>query len=196
MLTDEKYQLLCQQVRNRDTSCIEELYDIYGNALYGVIIRIVKSEQIASEILQDTFMKVWQRGQSYDPKLGRLYTWMMRIARNGAINYLQSKASKKAKNIQSDNNLVYLSDENRSAKMIEIFDMRGAVQKLDPKYQSVIDLIYFQGYTQKEASDELAIPLGTVKSRVKISLRELKNIFEFRMSSLTGIVILILTLSA
>lgn len=195
MLTEEKYQRLCHQVRTNDSTCIEELYDLYADALYGIIIRIVKTDEVANELLQDTFMKVWQRGQSYDPKLGRLYTWMMRIARNGAINHINSKSSRQAKNIQSDDNLVYLSDNYQSVKKLENFDMKGAVNRLELKYRSIVDLIYFQGYTQKEVSDQLNLPLGTVKSRIKIALRELKKFCDYRMSSAVGIIILIITLS-
>lgn len=195
MIANHTYNRLCQQVQEGDAQCIAELYDLYGDALFGVIIRIVKSEEVASEILQDTFTKIWQKGHTFNPNMGRLYTWMLRIARNASLNHIQSKNSRQAKNIQGDDNLVYLSDHSKAAKKMESVDLKGAINKLEKKYRDVIDLIYFQGYTHVEASETLGLPLGTIKSRIKIALRELKKIYDFRFSSAIGIIALFFTLS-
>jgi len=177
------YKRLCRQLQQRQESCIGQLYDAYGGALYGVIFRIVGDEGAAVELLQDTFTKVWDKGHTYDPLQGRLYTWMMRIARNAALNHVQSKSVRNRKKIQGDDNLVYLDDQSRGANKMEACDLKGAVSGLETKYQQVIELIYYQGYTHQEVSDELDLPLGTVKSRIKIALRELKKVYEYGFSN-------------
>lgn len=152
------------------------IYDKYSGALYGIILRIVKDEEVAAEILQDTFVKVWQKRSYYDEKKGRLYTWMMNIARNLSINALNSKAIKDREKIHSLENNVYHINSPYSIKE-DTLDMSDMLAKLDEKYRRVIDLAYFQGYTQQEISEKLDMPLGSVKSYVKIALRELKKIY-------------------
>ena len=192
MLSEEQYHLLCQQVMSQDQSCIGNLYDLYGRALYTQIYHIIGSEEPSVEILQDTFVKIWSKGSSYDPEEGRLYTWMLRIARNGALNYVNSKASKKAHKTQGAENLVYIGDNSREVYQREALDLPASMNKIDQKYQEVLSYIYLKGYTQKEVSDELNIPLGTVKSRVKIGLRELRKIYEYRATEVVLLVIFIL----
>ena len=187
MISAATYKRLCNQLIARDPKGIEELYDIYGNALYGVILRIVNQEEGATEILQDTFVKAWQNGHSYNPELGRLYTWLMRIARNLAINYVQSKNVRQQSKIQSDEDLVYLGDNKKNAKAMEAFDLKGNVTHLENKYQEVIELIYFRGFTHVEASEHLDIPIGTVKSRIKIALRKLRETYDYRLSTIPAI---------
>lgn len=178
MLSESAYLRLCDQVRARDQACIPLLYDHYGDALYGIILRIVGREADAAEVLQDTFVKIWDKGASYDPERGRLFTWMLNIARNLAINRRNSKGFRQQTDVQTDDKLVYLSDASRQTQP-DTVDVKGMLQKIDPKYQMVISLLYLRGYTQQEVSDRLQIPLGTVKSRVKIGLRELKKLYDF-----------------
>ena len=178
MLSEQAYQRICIQLRARDQACIPLIYDHYGNALYGIIYRIVGREEDAAEILQDTFVKIWENGASYDSEKGRLFTWMVTIARNLAINRRNSRGFRQQTDVQTEEKLVYLSDKARGT-VPETLDVKGMLQKIDEKYRTVISLLYLQGYTQREVSDRLKIPLGTVKSRVKIGLRELKKWYDF-----------------
>ena len=194
MLDEKKYRDICRRLAQRDPKCISDIYDAYADALYGVISRIVKDEGVAADILQETFTKIWEKGDTYNPRAGRLFTWIMRIARNNSLNYLSSKQAKKSQKIQSDENLVYLNDASRAAGQIESFDVKGVLLQLENKYSKVIQLIYFEGYTQQEVSDHLNLPLGTVKSRVKIGLRELKKIYEYKFSNILVSSILIISM--
>ena len=178
MLSNQAYQRLCDQLRARDQACIPLLYDHYGDALYGIILRIVGREDAAAEVLQDTFVKIWKNGATYDPERGRLFTWMLNIARNLAINRRNSKGFRQQADVQTDEKLVYLADRSR-ATTPDTLDVNGMLQHIDGKYRTVISLLYLRGYTQQEVSDRLQIPLGTVKSRVKIGLRELKKLYDF-----------------
>ena len=181
MLTDKSYKQLIVRLQNDEATALNALYDNYGGALYGMILRMVGNEGKATEILQDTFVRVWSHRAKYDPAKSRLYTWMARIARNLSINYLNSKEYKQLAKIQKDDNLVSLSNGNDSSIQVDTIDIKGSVEHLDSKYQEVIDYIYFRGYTHQELSDELDMPLGTVKSRLKIALRELRKIYDYQL---------------
>lgn len=178
MLSNQAYQRLCDQLRAQDQACIPVIYDHYGDALYGIIYRIVGREDDATEVLQDTFVKIWSNGAAYDPARGRLFTWMLNIARNLAINRRNSKGFRQQADVQTDETLVYIADRSR-ATVPDTVDVNGMLQQIDEKYRTVISLLYLRGYTQQEVSDRLQIPLGTVKSRVKIGLRELKKLYDF-----------------
>ncbi len=193
MLDELSYKSLCQQVMDHDPQCIHMLYDNYGGALYGVIYRIVNDESVSVELLQDVFVKIWNKGSQFDSEKGRLYTWMMRIARNTALNYMASKAHKKKDLIQSDSNLVYLTDTGGFNTQVDSMDILEVMKRLDDKYQSIVKLIYLEGYTQKEVSDQLRIPIGTVKSRVRIALREMRKIYEFRLTRVVSLLLIFLS---
>jgi len=182
MINEQTYRQLIKRLKLGEEKALGLIYDAYGDALYGQILRIVGSREVATEILQDTFTKVWAKRNSYDERQGRLYTWMMRIARNASINYLASKHGSRRNDIQSTDNLVHISDANLVNQM-ETLDLNGAVTELDSKYSIVLDLIYYQGYTHVEVSEALDIPLGTVKSRIKIGLRELRKLYQHNLSS-------------
>ena len=187
MLSEKEYQNVIASLQNGDSDALSILYDNYGGALYGVIFRIVRTPSSANELLQDTFLKIWQNRNTYNPQTARLYTWMSTIARNLSINYVNSKDYKQQAKVQGADNLVYLHDKTHMP--VEALDIKGNVCHLENKYQEVIEYIYFRGYTHQEMSDELNMPLGTVKSRLKIAIRELRKIYDYRL--LEAIMILI-----
>ena len=195
MINEHTYRQLIKRLQQGDQKAVGLIYDAYGDALYGQILRIVGSEEVAVEILQDTFTKVWTHRMDYDGRQGRLYTWMMTIARRTSLNYLSSKHGRRRYDIQSDDNLVHMSDHNSFVSRMEAVDLKGAVTDLDDKYQTIIDLIYYQGYTHIEVSEELGIPLGTVKSRIKIGLRELRKLYNHNLSSIMAGMIAILLMA-
>lgn len=170
---------LTLQLRQRDRRAFEVLYDRYSAALYGVVMRIVQIEEMAEDVLQETFIKIWRNAESYDDSRGTLFTWMLNIARNAALDKLRSSEHRQRKTNRSIENLVGEIDrEQNSNYNPEVIGLREFVLKLKPDQQQLIDLIYYQGFTQSEAADELGIPLGTVKTRVRsalIRLRELMN---------------------
>ena len=180
---------LFQQDREK---AIPLIYDKYSAALYGIILRIIKEEELAQEVLQDTFVRIWNKSSYYNPQKGRLFTWMMNIARNLAINTLNSKAVKDKSKIQGLDNNVYniKSSYNTTEEVVDICDI---LQRLDQKYRTIIELAYFEGFTQKEISEKLDIPLGTVKSSVKIAMRKLKSIYTGK-SNLYGLVLFLISM--
>ena len=163
----------------RDMKGVEILYDNYSSALYGVIYRIIKDDEIAEDVLQDTFLKIWNHFLQYDPQKGRLFTWMVNIARNQAIDKVRSKDFANQSKNQSIDNVVSFIDLNRSSSYNpDTIGLKGMVEKLDKEYREIIDLIFFEGYSQSEAAEKLNIPLGTVKTRSRTAIMKLRQHFE------------------
>ncbi|UFH54534.1 RNA polymerase sigma factor [Spirosoma sp. KNUC1025] len=169
---------LITALRVRSQKAYSVLYDMYAPALLGIICKIVKNSEDAENLLQDAFVKVWKNIDRYDASKGRLFTWLLNIARNTAINYLRSNRNTEFTDIQTLTNGVY-TERNTIVDAIDIshIGVSDTVAKLDPKLRQVIDLIYFEGYTQQEVADNLNMPLGTVKTRTRMALQQLKNIF-------------------
>ena len=166
---------IVELLREKNDKAISLLYEHYGDTLYGVAYKVVKDEELAQDVLQESFVKIWQKGDSYDSTKAKLFTWLFRITRNTAIDKLRSLSTKSNKEIQIDVSDVYnLGVENIRP---EFMDIRQNLEKIETKYQVVLDALFFQGMTQQEASEELNIPLGTIKSRLKIGLRELRKIY-------------------
>ncbi len=166
---------IVELLQERDEKAISLLYDHYGSTLLGVAYKVVRDEELAQDVLQESFVKIWKKSDSYDTSKAKLFTWLFRITRNTAIDKLRSVRTKSDKEIQIDVSDVYNLGVNSIRP--EFMDVRDNLGKIESKYQIVLDALFFQGMTQQEASDELDIPLGTIKSRLKIGLRELKKIY-------------------
>ena len=164
---------LITALQNKDSKAVSKLYDQYAPALFGVIFRIVKSKTLAEDVLQEVIVKIWQNIDSYDAAKGRFLSWMLRIAHNKAIDLVRSNTFKQTQ-YYTDN------EDNRSevgkeTTNVDTIGIKELLHKLAPEYQDTFRLAYFEGYTQVEIAEELNIPLGTVKSRIRIGLRELRK---------------------
>ena len=166
----------------KDDKAISLLYENYGDTLFGVAYKVVKDEALAQDVLQESFIKIWKKADTYDASKAKLFTWLFRIVRNTSIDKLRSVNNKSDKEIQIDVSDVY----NIGVKSInpEHLDIQENLDKIEDKYRIVLEALFFEGMTQQEASDELDIPLGTIKSRLKIGLRELGKIYGTTMSLL------------
>ncbi len=167
-------------LQRRDQTAFAYLYDNYSAALNGVIARMVDDTQLAEDILQETFVKIWNNFGQYDAAKGRLFTWMINITRNLTIDTLRSKGYKKQQKISQDENFVSSTqDKNFSTSKFDTIGIRKQVQNLKPDQKIIIDLAYFGGYTQEEISKEMSIPLGTVKTRMRTAIIELRKLLQF-----------------
>lgn len=160
---------------SQDHSAYEILYNTYSGAIYSAALKIVKEEALAEDVLQETFVRVYKKIHTYDPIRGRLFTWILNIAKNRAKDVLRSKEHKMgALSVQADVTLM----ENEGPRTETPVDHIGLVEVLEalpPAQKEVVELLYFQGFTQKEAAEHLAIPLGTVKSRLRLGMNALRQ---------------------
>lgn len=158
------------------------LYDNYSSALYGVILRVVVFNEEADEVLQDVFVKIWNSSKQFESTKGTLYTWMLNIARNTAIDKLKSKNFQNALKNQSIPDFVS-NNVNLSQEQPQHFDeVQNVVNKLKDEHKIIINKAYFEGYTQQEISESLNIPLGTVKTRTRAAFEQLRILLkEFKL---------------
>lgn len=166
---------LVRRFQKKDIIAFEKLYDMYWENICGVVFTIVKDKGRAEEISQDVFAKVWKNSDSYNPGKGRFFTWILNIARNSAIDELRSKSYKNQKKNLSLNYYVDIADKQDISRISDHIGLRKLVKNLGSKCIELIELLYFKGYTQKEASEQLDIPLGTVKTRNRSCISQLRE---------------------
>ncbi len=169
-------------IKSKNERGFHLLYDRYCDALHGVLMKFVRRTDVADDLLQDVFVKIWKHIDAFDPARGTLFTWMMNIARNKAIDYLRSSCHQKQL-LHVDNELFYLHTDYMDAtasnsSMAEFKDLQNKAQMLDAKYAEVIDMIFFYGCTQEQTARILKLPLGTVKTRARKGLSMLKIIYQ------------------
>lgn len=168
---------LISRLRAKDAAAFSYLYDNYSGAIYGVIFRHFEDQEQSEDILQETFVKIWKNIASYDESKGRLYTWMLNIARNLAIDHKRSRSFKSSEKNQSlDVSVNAVNSSGSAAFNTDKIGLKETVAKLKPESQTIIELLYFKGYTQDEVSKELNMPLGTVKTRTRSALIELRKL--------------------
>jgi RNA polymerase sigma factor (sigma-70 family) len=169
---------LIRALRNREKIAAEALYDMYSASLYGIISRIVIDTATAEDVLQDTFVKIWNSFSSYSADKGRLFTWMVNIARNLSIDKIRSKDFKNQnKNQELENNVTFIDEQRNTVYKPELLGIKDLVETLKPEQKSILDLVYFKGYTHVEAADELGVPLGTIKTRLRMAIVQLRKHF-------------------
>jgi len=177
-ITDITDKELVNALISKDRDSVGILYDKYSAFLFGIINRIVNSQETAEDLLQEVFVKVWKNIDSYDSSKGKLITWMANISRNLAIDKIRSKDYKNSKqNHDIENYVNIIEDERNDSFKPEFVGVKEMLNKLMPEQRTIIDLVYFQGYTQNDVSVKLGIPLGTVKTRIRSAILKLREIF-------------------
>ena len=151
------------------------LYDHYSAGLYGLACQIVRDDSMARDVIQDSFIKIWKRYREYEPSRAKLFTWIYQIVRNTAIDKRRSIQKRGDREIQMD--VPDVTPMGYDAIIPEHTDVPEHLQNLEEKYRDVLNLLFYKGMTQQEASDFLNVPLGTVKTRLKIGLREMRKVF-------------------
>lgn len=154
------------------------LYDHYSGALFTIINQIVPDKDTAGDVLQEVFINIWRKINTYDATKGRLFTWMLNIARNAAIDKIRSKGYR---DIQKHQPLL----ENESSTMsmssnplVSDVGLKKLLTKLNEESRKLIDLSYFQGFTHEEIAKMLGIPLGTVKTRIRTAIIQLRSMIQ------------------
>ncbi|HYG38160.1 MAG TPA: sigma-70 family RNA polymerase sigma factor [Cytophagales bacterium] len=169
---------LVNLLKKKDRKALEYLYDNYSSAIYGIIYKIIRVEDLAEEVLQDSFLRFWNKIEDYNPEKGRLFTWMLNIARNLSIDKLRSadyKSQARSEDILQDSSKANFEFSDKfKPDHIGVKDM---LEILKPDQKRLMELMYFKGYTQSEISEEFNIPLGTVKTKVRTAMMVLRKLF-------------------
>jgi RNA polymerase sigma-70 factor (ECF subfamily) len=172
---------LIARLKRKDKSAIDYLYNHYSGVLYGVVLRIIRKEELAEEVLQDVFLKIWDKIESYDSTKGKLFTWMLNIARNQAIDKTRSKENSNSRKTDDIDYLVHTIDNRASSQLqVDAIGLKEVVTKLTEDQQFIVNQLYLKGYTQSEVAEEFNIPLGTVKTRLRLAMIELRSILNIK----------------
>ena len=170
---------LVEGLKNMDGSAMSALYRMYSDSLYRVISTIVVIEEVAQDLLQETFIKIWKSFKQYDPGKGRLYTWMARLARNISIDYLRSVNHR---NYTVSENLIESTQQIDKKFQVsynpELIGVKDMTNILNEDQRTTLDLIYFKGYTHMQAAEELNVTVGIIRSRLQSSIAELRKTFK------------------
>ncbi len=183
MMTLEQEQVYTEEklvagLKNHENSAYQFLYINYRGSLYNIILQLIADREIANDVLQEVFITVWKQIDKYDPAKGKLFTWLVRLTRNASINKLRSKIYKsQAKNESLDVYVTSVEQSHSADENINRIGLRQQVHKLREEYKNVIELSYYNGFTQEEIAKALNIPLGTVKTRLRNALLELRKQF-------------------
>lgn len=160
------------------------LLERYGDSLYGVVSKVIADKHLIDDALQEGFVKIWKNLDDFDPQRSSLFTWMFTIVRNSSIDLIRREGKRKIQSLDSD---VSGSVQLMESSKITDTGLMKEIHKMDPKYRELIEMIYFKAYTQQEVSDELNIPLGTVKTRIQTAIKILRNV-------LSAVIILLIML--
>ena len=170
-------------LKKKNQQAYSYLYDHYAEALFGVVCRIVVSSELAEEVIQDVFVKIWRHIDLFDGDKGRLYTWMINIARNTALDHRKSKSVLNEQKNQPLSNIVNREEEQDQSQLerhnkIDFIGFKNILDKLKPEWRILIELAYYEGYTQQEIAEQLNIPLGTIKTRTRAAFLELQQLLK------------------
>jgi RNA polymerase sigma-70 factor (ECF subfamily) len=153
------------------------MYDMYSKSLFAVISNLVSDREEAEDVLQEVFVKIWKNIETYSDAKGRLYTWMLNIARNTAIDALRKKKSGFGDKIQSIDNNVNIVDSDKNSSIKDDLDaIKQMSKKLNQEQFEVFNAVYFLGYTQDEVAQMLNLPLGTVKTRCRSAIKNIQKL--------------------
>ncbi len=171
-----RLETLISQFKKKDEKAFETLYHMYSDSMHGVIYNIVRDHNIAEEVMQDVFIKAWNNASSYASEKGRFFTWLLNIARNSAIDKTRSKSFKNSrKNLDVGYFVDILETSESLDDKTDAIGITKYVSNLAKKCIEIIELLYFKGYTQKEASETLDMPIGTIKTRNRNCIKELRE---------------------
>ena len=165
---------LVNLLKEQSNEAFNYLYDNYSGALFTIINQIVPDRDTTHDVLQEVFVNIWRKIEMYDSEKGRLFTWMLNIARNAAIDKVRSKGYKNLQKNQSISETVYENIEGNVNPAASDVGLKKVLTKLKEEYRTLIDLSYFQGFTHEEIAKMLGIPLGTVKTRIRTALSQLR----------------------
>lgn len=175
-LSDER---LMRLVANLDATAFEVLYDRHVAAVYGLCRRMVRSNALADDICQEAFLSMWRSGGRYDPARGDVRSWMLSITHNRAIDQIRRSRRHDDRQVQDDALAEQMPAADRTdadaLDRIAADEAGTALRCLPDKQRAVIELSFYSGFSHAEIADQLDVPLGTVKGRMRLGLEKLQG---------------------
>jgi RNA polymerase sigma-70 factor, ECF subfamily len=169
---------LVARMQRRDPRALAELYDRYGRIVYALILRVVRDAGIAEDLVQETFLRVWNRVHGFDAQKGSIGPWLLAVARNRAIDYLRSAGGRERNAVEyeeTEHPSLYTDMEKDILASDKARVVKSAMEKLSPNQRQVIELAYFEGLSQTEMAERMGQPLGTIKTWVRTALKNLRD---------------------
>ncbi len=179
---------LMDRLASRDLGAFGALYDRYSDLVYSVSLRVVADAQVAEDVTQDVFLRVWRRPESFDLSRGKFVTWLLSVARNRSIDERRSQGRRLRHEVapaaEAEDVLPSTDERDDPALATVLADERRAVRRalevLPAEQKLAIQLAYFGGLTQQEIADQLSTPLGTVKTRIRLGMQKMRVVLEER----------------
>lgn len=168
---------LMERIVSRDTMAVGELYDRHNRLIFGLLLRILGQRNDAEEVLQDVFMAVWNRSETYSVALGTPVAWLVRVARNRAIDRLRANAvrARTMESVTADEPPPIETPEKHAAASERQRQVMKALEALPREQRELIEQAYFLGLTQTELAEQHRLPLGTVKTRIRSGMLTLRQ---------------------
>ncbi len=173
---------LALRLKRRESAAMSELYDRFGRVAYSVIFTIVRDTGIAEDLVQETFLRVWNRMNAFDAERGALGPWLLTVARNRAIDHIRSAEARMSRNAyeleERQHPSLFANAEQEIVTADEVRRIQSALASLNKNQKRVIELAYFEGLSQTEIAEKLGEPLGTVKTWARSALKRLREVLE------------------
>jgi RNA polymerase sigma-70 factor, ECF subfamily len=169
---------LIERLHKRDPQALAELYDRYGRQVFSLIFRVVRDSAIAEDLVQETFLRVWNRVQGLDAERGSVGAWLMTVARNRAIDYLRSTAGRERNSLdveETTHPALFCDMEQGLLASDKTRRVKAAMEKLTANQRTAMELAYFEGLSQTEMAERMGQPLGTIKTWVRTALKSLRD---------------------
>jgi len=179
---------LLARVVARDEAAVEALYARYSGPLYSLAYQVTGAERFAQDVVQETFVAVWRDAGRFEPAKGAVAPWLFSLARHKAIDLVRREQNVRKRTADVDLELREADDDvdNEAWLGIRRERVRAAIEDLTPIQREALDLAFFQGLTHVEVAEQLGIPLGTAKTRIRSALLRLRDVLGDSLSELPG----------
>jgi RNA polymerase sigma-70 factor (ECF subfamily) len=172
---------LLERIARRDQDALMELYRLYCNQVYALVLRVLRHPGLAEEVTQDVFLKVWHQSDRWNPNLGRFHSWLLTMARNAAIDRLRMEGRRPisdALDFEEATAHLHSPAETGGSPWVDGQLLRGLLYQLSEEQRLLIELAFFHGYTHSDLAESLNLPLGTVKTRLRTGIQKLRSLWE------------------
>ncbi|PCJ66665.1 MAG: hypothetical protein COA58_04190 [Bacteroidetes bacterium] len=167
---------IVQMMHNGDKQFLDLLYQEYGGIMYKITVGITKSQEAAEDVLQESLVKIWKNATRFDASKAKLVTWVVQIAKNTALDFVKSKATRNAQITDTMADKPVVAEYGISTQNEDFIGLRETIkEKLNEHDQRILNMLYFEGYTQKEVAEHLDMPIGSVKTRIRMTVNQLRT---------------------